>query len=237
VQVIFHQELTGSMSPAKQRAQAPAAHHEHSSSFAPRKNAATPAPQRPPDAAAASGRTEEHSRRLRQTPQSRTLPPQHVLEMAWRQKTLAAEGWAPAASDYAIEQLLLMMYRCGDASWCWRQDVARQAADESADACAVAESCDIAAGDQRIGRGSQRTSAGAEHVTEDQKWHIHEEQLVQCEPDSSADGGDFCTIGGDETFHDIDELEGLSMYGVAFLLLVFALLIISYVFRKVGPMM
>lgn len=191
------------MSPAEQRARAPA-HRERSSSFAGRasNNAAMPAPQRPPDAAAARGRTERNGRRQRQISHSRTLPPQHVLEKAWRQMTQAAEAWVPADTNHGVDQQL-MMQRCDDAS-CWHEDVAGKAA---------AAARDNAAGDQGGDVSSESAAAGAEHAAEDDDWYCQDDQLVHCEPDSSANDADNCIVSGDEESAAGSGLKGRSIGG------------------------
>ena len=180
------------------------AHRARGSSFASRasNNAAMPAPQRPPDAAAARGRTGRNGRRQRQTARSRTLPPQHVLENAWRQMTQAAEAWVPADSNHGVDQQL-MMQRCDDAS-CWHEDVAGKAA---------AAARDGAAGDQGGDVSSECASAGAEHAAEDDDWYCQDDQLVHCEPDSSADDANMYIVSGDKDSNGSGRLKRRSVGG------------------------
>ena len=140
----------------------------------------------------------------------------------------------PLDNDSHVELRQMAMQHCDDTS-CWQTGAGGDAADRPVPG-AAAESCDVAAGGQGSQACSKRTSAGAEHLAGDEEWHVHEDQLLQCEPDSDADGADFCIVCGDEELDDIEELEGVSVFGVIFLLLVFALLTFVYMLRKVGPM-
>jgi hypothetical protein len=156
--------------------------------------------------------------------------------MAWQGIREAAETCLPPDGNSHVEPRQMAMQQCDDTSR-WQTAAGGEAVDGPLPG-AAAESCNVAAGGQGSQACSQRTSAGAEHLTEDEELHSLEEQLAQCEPDSSAetaDGADFCIVCGNEELGDVEELEGVSVFGLTFLLLVFALLTIVYMFRKVRP--
>ena len=147
------------------------------------------------------------------------MPPQHVLEMAWQEVRQAAEACMPPDGDSHVEPRQQAMQHCNDTS-CWQVGPAggQAAAGSASDACAAAESCDVTAGDQCRDSCSECRSASAGHATEDDEWHFQEGQLVQCEPDSSADHADFYNVNADGESEDITELKRPSA-GVAFLFL------------------
>jgi hypothetical protein len=202
VQVAFHQVFIGTVAPAEEQS-AVSAWRRHGSASAERARdlAAMPAPQRPPDINTAGGRTATRGRRKRQTLDTHMLPPQHVLEMAWRQITEAAETCVPADDDSDLEQQLVMQ-RCDDTS-CWQEAAGASDGSSGSDTCATPADHGFAAGDQ-------------------------------CEA-VGADDADFCMVGGEEALDEYQELEGLSMFGLAFLLLGVAALVSIGIWHKVGP--
>jgi hypothetical protein len=198
VQVAFHQTFIGTMSPAELWQTPDPGHRERSSgvesygSFA----AAVPPPQHPPDPRAARGRTANRGRCQRQALQDRTLPPQHVLDMAWQEMREAAEACVPTDSNSNVEPQHMAMQHCDDTA-CWQAGAGGEAADEpKSDACAAAESWDVAAGYQRGDSCSACASAGTDHVTEDDEWHCQEDQLVHHEADSITGPMHLCIVYG-----------------------------------------
>jgi hypothetical protein len=101
------------------------------------------------------------------------------------------------------------------------------------DACAAAESCNVAAGDPCGDAWCQHISAGAEHVTEDDKCHCQGDRLVQYEPASSINHAHVCAFSDDEERRvHLYWLNGQSV--CATFLLVLILMFARFTFRKVG---
>lgn len=237
VQVAFYQTYVGAVPPpmraAPKRSRAAGSGSAESGAS---NAAAMPAPQLPPKPERAAGHGSRRTRRPRRRLDKSMLPPEHVLRAAWQQIAKGAEAPKEAVTAANDEFEFELHWEPHPAGQSCQQDAER--CQPAANADAAAADSDHAADEQPAHCGDSDQSEGDDGESEDLEWHFHEEQLVQCsaeDGDSSEDDGGFCMFGGDEE-EEFDELEGLSVHGLAFLALAVGLGICSYVWRKVSDL-